>query len=82
LEKSQLNSHKEKQIKPLDEQKLQKYVYYLLRCCQIEYSLTLMDVCEVLVEKSRELKIKNMNPFVFFFHKKPFALIFSSENLF
>ena len=64
MEKSQINSNKEKQIKPLDERKIQKYVLYLLRYCHVDYPLTSMDVCDLLIEKSRELQIKNMNPLV------------------
>lgn len=60
----QINNNKEKCVKPLDERKIQKYVNYLLKYCQIEYPLSLVDVCTSLIEKSKELQIKNMNPFV------------------
>ena len=51
-------------MKPLDERKIQKYVTYLLNYCHIENSITSMDVCHMLIEKSREMQIQSMNPLV------------------
>lgn len=61
---SRINNNKEKPIKPLDEVKIQKYIIYLLKYCHIEYPMNTLDVCNLLIEKSKELQIKNMNPFV------------------
>jgi len=59
-----MSDNKEKHMKPLDEVKIQKYVNYLLKYCHIENNISSMDVCQLLIEKSRELQIKNMNPLV------------------